>query len=62
MNESVGKSQFAEVSPTPVFLSAARVPAEPDERKSKDPEYVSTDMQLQGVLFRNSFSNPVDMW
>ena len=34
-------SQFTEISLTPVVLSAARVPATRDERKSKDPEDVS---------------------
>ncbi len=44
--------QFAEVSPAPVFLSAARVPARRDESKSKDPEDVSRAIQLQEVLLK----------
>jgi hypothetical protein len=52
-------SQFAEASPTPVFLSAARVPARRGERKSKDPEDVSSAMQLQGVLLKASLFRPL---
>ena len=43
--------RFAE-HPTPVVLSAAQVPASRDERKSKDPEDLSSTMQLQGVLLK----------
>jgi hypothetical protein len=39
----------------PVFLSAVRVPASRDERKSKDPEQASLAMRFQGVLLNNLF-------
>jgi hypothetical protein len=37
-------------------LSAAPVPAGRDERKSKDPEDVSSAIQLQGVLLKAASS------
>lgn len=39
-----------------VFLSAARVPAGRDERKSKDPEDVSTCHTASGSSLENIFS------
>jgi hypothetical protein len=41
-----------------VFLSAARVPAGRDERKSKDPEDVSPAIQLQEVLLKTASFEP----
>lgn len=35
------------------MLSAARVPASRDERKSKHPEDVSCTLRFQGVLLKN---------
>jgi hypothetical protein len=37
------------------MLSAARVPAKPDQRKSKHPENLFFTMQLQGALFHTFF-------
>lgn len=46
---------FDEILSGPVILSAARVPAGRDERKSKDPEDVSSAIRLQGVLLKTAF-------
>jgi len=37
------------------MLSAARVPAQQDERKSKRPERLSSAMPIQGVLLETIF-------
>jgi hypothetical protein len=44
-------------APYPVVLSAVRVPASWDERKSKDSEDVSPAMPIQGVLQKTFLSN-----
>jgi hypothetical protein len=50
-------SQFARNVFGCVILSAARVRRSRDERKSKDPENVSSAIQVQGILLKNIFSS-----